>query len=50
MMEKIYRLLKDYIPNMTNDIVLDTGVLVGEIAEPLDERLGKIKDRKGRRK
>ena len=49
-MEKIYRLLKDYVPNLGNDIVLDTGVLVGELAQPMDERLGKIKDRKGRRK
>ena len=29
-------------------IVLDTGVLAGELAEPIDERLGRIKAQKAR--
>ena len=46
---RIFRLLLDYIPNMGNDVVLDTGVLVGQLAPAMDEQLGKIKDRKGRK-
>lgn len=45
---KILRLLSQLLPNMNLQVVLDTGVLVGEIAEPMDNELGKIKERKNR--
>lgn len=45
---KILRLLSQILPNLNMQVVLDTGVLVGEIAEPMDDELGKIKERKDR--
>lgn len=45
---KILRLLSQILPNLNLQVVLDTGVLVGEIAEPMDDELGKIKERKNR--
>ena len=49
-LNKIFMLLRDYVTNMGNEIILDTGVLVGQIAPQMDESLGKIKDRKGRKR
>lgn len=45
---KLFDILEAYFPEFTKELVLDTGVLVGEIAEPMDEELGKIYKRKGR--
>ena len=48
-LDRILSLLSDYIPQLGNQqIVLDTGVLVGEIAEPIDEVLGERADAKNR--
>ena len=45
----ILSILSDYLPNMANySVVLDSGVLVGELAPQMDESLGIIKRRKGR--
>lgn len=45
----ILSILSDYLPNMANySVVLDSGVLVGELAPQMDESLGVIKRRKGR--
>lgn len=41
--------LEEYLPQLTErQIVLDTGTLVGELANPIDESLGTIQRRKGR--
>lgn len=45
---KILRLLSQLLPNLNMQVVLDTGVLVGEIAPDMDDELGKIKERKNR--
>lgn len=46
----ILALLQKYIPDMANkQLVLNTGALVGEIAEPMNEELGKIAYMRGRR-
>lgn len=46
----ILALLQEYIPDMTNkQLVLNTGALVGELAEPMNEELGKIAYMRGRR-
>lgn len=48
-LNRILYLLADYLPVLANlKLVLDTGTLVGELAEPIDERLGIIKNRKER--
>ena len=48
-LDRILALLSDYIPQLGNQkIVLDTGALVGEIAEPMDDALGEIADAKQR--
>ena len=48
-LDRILALLSDYIPQLGNQkIVLDTGALVGEIAEPIDNALGEIADAKQR--
>ena len=48
-LDRILALLSDYIPQLGNQkIVLDTGALVGEIAEPIDNALGEIADAKNR--
>lgn len=48
-LDRILALLSDYIPQLGNQkIVLDTGALVGEIAEPIDNALGEIAEAKNR--
>lgn len=48
-LDRILALLSDYIPQLGNQkIVLDTGTLVGEIVEPMDNALGEIADAKNR--
>ena len=48
-LDRILALLSDYIPQLGNQkIVLDTGALVGEIVEPMDNALGEIADAKQR--
>lgn len=48
-LDRILALLSDYIPQLGNQkIVLDTGALVGEIVEPMDDALGEIADAKQR--
>ena len=40
-LDRILALLSDYIPQLGNQkLVLDTGTLVGELVEPMDEALG----------
>lgn len=45
----ILRLLSDLLPNMNMQMVLDTGVLVGQISPQVDDELGRIKERNKRR-
>ena len=48
-LDRILALLSDYIPQLGNQkIVLDTGALVGEIVEPMDNALGERADAKQR--
>ena len=51
-MQKLIEILATFFPQvlecMDRDIVLESGVLVGELAVPMDQALGRIKDRKGR--
>ena len=48
-LDRILALLSDYIPQLGNQkIVLDTGALVGEIVEPMDDALGERADAKNR--
>ena len=48
-LDRILALLSDYIPQLGNQkIVLDTGALVGEIAEPMDDALGERAEAKQR--
>lgn len=48
-LERILTLLAELLPQFVGmQLVLDTGVLAGEIAPAVDERLGVIKSRKGR--
>lgn len=48
-LDRILALLSDYIPQLGNQkIVLDTGALVGEIVEPIDNALGEISEAKNR--
>ena len=48
-LDRILTLLSDYIPQLGNQkIVLDTGALVGEIVEPMDDALGERADAKNR--
>lgn len=48
-LDRILALLSDYIPQLGNQkIVLDTGALVGEIVEPMDDALSEIADAKNR--
>ena len=45
----VVSLLSDYLPQLTQrQLILDTGVLVGELASPMDESLGTIQRRKDR--
>ena len=48
-LDRILALLSDYIPQLGNQkIVLDTGALVGEIVEPMDDALGERAEAKNR--
>ena len=48
-LERIYSLLSQYIPDLPNyKVVMDTGVLVGELAPQMDSELGKRIKFKGR--
>lgn len=48
-LNRILMILADYLPQLANmQLVTDTGALVGELAVPLDERLGIIQRRKAR--
>lgn len=47
---KIYDLLAQYIPDLADmRVLLDTGALVGELAGPMNEELGRIAHMRGRR-
>lgn len=49
-LNKLYALLSEYLPAYANrQMVLDTGTLVGELAEPMNEELGRIAYMRGRR-
>lgn len=49
-MGKIYALLLQYLPGLSRmQICLDTGTLVGELAQPLNDELGWIAHTRGRR-
>lgn len=45
---KLFAILERYFPEFTKQVVLDTGVLVGELAPRMDTELGKIMNHKGR--
>ena len=48
-MSQMLSLMTQYFPQMANQqLVLDTGALVGELAEPMNEELGKITYMRGR--
>ena len=48
-LERIYSLLSQYIPNLPNyKVIMDSGVLVGELAPQMDSELGKRIKFKGR--
>ena len=48
-MNQMLSLMTQYFPQMANtQLVLDTGILVGELAEPMNEELGKITYMRGR--
>ena len=48
-MNQMLSLMTQYFPQMANQqLVLDTGALVGELAEPMNEELGKITYMRGR--
>ncbi len=50
LLNQIYGLLGEYLPALTNmQMVLDSGVLVGELAQPMNEELGRIAYMRGRR-
>lgn len=43
LLDRLYALLSEYLPMFANmQMVLDSGALVGELAQPLNEELGKI--------
>lgn len=49
-MAAILALLQQYMPELANmQVVLSTGAVVGELAEPLNEELGKLAQMRGRR-
>lgn len=49
-LNKIYNLLVEYLPALSNmQMVLDSGALVGELAQPMNEELGRITHMRGRR-
>ena len=47
-LDRIFNLLADILPNMSNEIVLDSGTIVGEIAPLMDTKLGQIRERNKR--
>lgn len=51
-LQKLIEILASYFPKvlecMDREIVLDSGVIVGELAVPMDNALGKLSTRKGR--
>lgn len=49
LLNRLYALLVDLLPQLANmQLVTDTGAIVGELALPMDERLGTINRRKER--
>lgn len=46
--ERLFAMLGKYFPEFTKQVVLDTGVLVGELAPALDVEFGKIMTHRGR--
>ena len=45
----VYNLLQQFLPKLSQtNVVLDSGVLAGELAPAMDEELGKIYEREGR--
>lgn len=49
-LNRLYDLLSEYLPEMERrQLVLDSGVLVGELAGPMNEELGRITYMRGRR-
>ena len=49
-MERLYALLAQYLPELSSrQVCLDTGALVGELAQPLNDELGWIAHTRGRR-
>lgn len=49
-MERMYALLAEYLPELSSrQLCLDTGALVGELAQPLNDELGWIAHTRGRR-
>lgn len=49
-MERLYALLAQYLPELSSrQVCLDTGALVGELAQPLNDELGWIAHMRGRR-
>lgn len=49
-MERIYAILAQYLPELSGmQVCLDTGALVGELAQPLNDELGWIAHTRGRR-
>ena len=49
-LNRLYDLLSEYLPALEKrQLVLDSGVLVGELAQPMNEELGRITYMRGRR-
>ena len=46
--DKLFEILEKYFPEFTREMILDTGVLVAELAPAMDDELGIIQRRKGR--
>lgn len=46
--DKLFDIMAAYFPQFSKPIVLDTGVLVSQMAPGLDEELGRIQTRRGR--